>query len=87
MKPVIFASQAKIDYEELSRRNSKTFKKIIELICDIDRQPYNGLGKPEPLRHELAGFWSRRINHKDRLVYQISHKQEIYIISCKGHYS
>jgi toxin YoeB len=56
------------------------------LIQDIDTHPYTGIGKPEPLKYELAGFWSRRINYSDRIVYQISSKNEIIVISCKGHY-
>ena len=86
MRPIVFASRAKKDYEEWADNNKKVFRKIIELISDIDRNLFAGLGKPEPLKHELAGFWSRRINSKDRLVYQISPANEILIISCKGHY-
>ena len=86
MKQVVFASRAKKDYEEWSRRNKKVFSKINELIGNIDLHPFTGLGKPKPLKHELAGYWSRRINSKDRLVYQISPQNEIVIISCKGHY-
>ena len=86
MRPVVFASIAQKDYEKWSHSNIKIFEKINVLIFDIDHRPYSGLGKPEPLKHELAGFWSRRINTKDRLVYQISPHNEIIIISCKGHY-
>ncbi|MFA4851325.1 MAG: Txe/YoeB family addiction module toxin [Bacteroidales bacterium] len=87
MRPVLFASIAQKDYEQWARYNTKMFAKINELINDIDHHPFTGLGKPEPLKYELAGFWSRRINSKDRLVYQISPYNEIIIISCKGHYS
>ncbi|MBI4931557.1 MAG: Txe/YoeB family addiction module toxin [Bacteroidetes bacterium] len=87
MRTVVFASQAKKDFDELAERNPKTFRKILSLIQDIDKNPFAGIGKPEPLRHQLAGFWSRRINHTDRLVYQISPQNEIVIASCKGHYS
>ncbi|MCC6690548.1 MAG: Txe/YoeB family addiction module toxin [Bacteroidia bacterium] len=86
MRSVVFASVAKKDFDECARINRKMFIKINELIFDIDRHPYAGLGKPEPLKHELSGFWSRRINNKDRLVYRISPQNEIIIISCKGHY-
>lgn len=86
MRTVIFGSVAQKDYEQWSYNNIKIFVKINMLISDIDKNPYVGLGKPEPLKHELAGFWSRRINSKDRLVYQISPQNEILIISCKGHY-
>ena len=87
MRPILLASVAQKDYKKQAQNNTKVFIKINELINDIDLHPYSGLGKPEPLKHELAGFWSRRITAKDRLVYQISPKNEIIIISCKGHYS
>jgi len=60
-------------------------KKINELIKDIERHPYEGLGKPEPLRFDLAGFWSRRIDREHRLVYRVI-DQEILIYSCRYHY-
>ena len=87
MRPVVLASVAQKDYEKWALTNTRIFNKINELIDDIDRHPYSGLGKPEPLKHEFASYWSRRINSKDRLVYQISSHNEIIIISCKGHYS
>jgi len=87
MKPIVFASQAKKDYDDWAKSNKKTFIKIAQIINDIDRNPYGGIGKPEPLKHELAGFWSRRINNKYRLVYKITPLNEIYIASCKGHYT
>lgn len=59
--------------------------KIVELIKDIDRSPFTGLGKPEPLKYEFSGFWSRRITDEHRLVYQINDR-EIIIASCKYHY-
>ena len=79
MRAVVFSSQAKKDYDNWLENNRKTFIKIAQIINDIDRNPYGGLGKPEPLKHELAGFWSRRINYKDRLVYKITSFNEIYI--------
>ncbi len=87
MRPVVFASRAQKDYDKWAKSDKKTFEKINGLISDVDTHPFTGLGKPEPLKHELAGYWSRRINSKDRLVYQISPQNEIVIISCKGHYS
>lgn len=86
MRDIVFASEARKDFEKWAERDKKTYLKILSLIQDIDVHPYNGIGKPEPLKYELAGFWSRRINHTDRIVYQISSKNEIIIISCKGHY-
>jgi len=87
MRAVVFASRARKDFDEWAARDKQTFSKIIQLITAIDIQPFWGVGKPEPLKHELRGYWSRRINQKDRLVYTITAKNEILIISCKGHYS
>jgi toxin YoeB len=63
----------------------RMLKKINDLIKDIQRTPYAGLGKPEPLKYDLAGFWSRRIDREHRLVYQVIDK-EILIYSCRYHY-
>jgi len=63
----------------------KLFSKISSLIKDIARDPFQGLGKPEPLRHELSGYWSRCINEEHRLVYKIEN-DTIFILSCKFHY-
>ena len=62
------------------------YRKIVELIKDIDRSPFEGLGKPEPLKYELSGFWSRRINNEHRLLYQVT-DTEIIIAAGKYHYS
>lgn len=59
--------------------------RIIRLVREIQRDPYSGLGKPEPLRHELSGCWSRRINQEDRLVYQVQ-EDKIRILACRFHY-
>ena len=60
-------------------------KKINELIKDIQRTPFEGRGKPEPLKYDLSGFWSRRIDREHRLVYRVI-ENEILIYSCKFHY-
>lgn len=65
--------------------DKKVLKKINELIKDIERNGNSGLGKPEPLKHELSGYWSRRITSEHRLIYSID-EDNIYIASCKGHY-
>jgi toxin YoeB len=59
--------------------------RIVNLIRDIQREPFGGLGKPEPLKHELKGCWSRRIDQEHRLVYQIS-EDKIRILACRYHY-
>ncbi len=73
------------DYTEWIVEDRKIIKKINELIKDIERNGNEGMGKPEPLKHDLAGYWSRRITDKDRLVYRVD-DDTIYIIGCKGHY-
>lgn len=83
---VVFESSAFADFTEWAKLDKKNYRKIVELIKDIDRSPFEGLGKPEPLKYELSGFWSRRINQEHRLVYQVS-DDEIVIVACKYHYS
>ncbi|MDB9496902.1 Txe/YoeB family addiction module toxin [Spirulina major CS-329] len=82
---VIFEASAFADFNEWLRLDKKTHRKIIELIKIIDRTPFTGIGKPEPLRYDLAGYWSRRINQEHRLVYQVT-ETDIIIISCRYHY-
>ncbi len=72
-------------FQEWAFSDKKVFAKIINLIKDIERNPFNGIGKPEPLKHELAGYWSRRITDEHRLVYKVE-EDKIIIISCKYHY-
>ena len=73
------------DYLYWQTQDKKTIKRINSLIKDAQRDPYNGIGKPEPLKENLSGFWSRRINDVDRLVYDFEN-ENIRIISCRGHY-
>lgn len=65
--------------------DKRVFRKINKLIKDVDRNGNSGIGKPEPLKHELSGLWSRRITDEHRLIYSIDN-ENIYIYSCKGHY-
>jgi toxin YoeB len=85
MMRIIFSKNAWEDYVSWQTADKKILKKINELIKDIMRTPYEGIGKPEPLKYDLAGFWSRRIDIEHRLVYQI-HDNEILIYSCRFHY-
>ena len=62
-----------------------TLKRINALIKEARRDPFSGIGKPEPLRHDLSGLWSRRINDTDRLTYKVTDDM-IIILACKGHY-
>ena len=59
--------------------------RIVNLIKDVQRDPFKGIGKPEPLKHDLKGCWSRRIDQEHRLVYQVS-EDKIRILACKYHY-
>lgn len=82
---ISFDTEAFKDYNEWAAIDYKIFQRIGELIKDISRDPFKGLGKPEPLKHNLTGFWSRRITNEHRLVYKYT-KEAIYILSCKYHY-
>lgn len=73
------------DYLYWQTQDKKTLKRINQLIHDIDRNEHEGIGKPEPLRGDLAGFWSRRIDQTNRLVYRI-HEGRIEIAQCRTHY-
>ena len=74
------------DYVYWETEDRKTLKRINSLIEDISRNGNSGIGKPEPLIGDLSGFWSRRINEKDRLVYRIN-GNDIEILSCRFHYT
>lgn len=66
-------------------RIKNIFRRINQLVEDIDRNGNEGLGKPEPLKHDLSGYWSRRINEEHRLVYRLT-DTEIIIVQCRSHY-
>jgi len=74
------------DYLYWQAQDKKTLKQINRIIADIARNGYDGIGKPEPLRGELSGWWSRRIDEKNRLLYRISGNDSIEISQCRGHY-
>lgn len=78
----VFTKNGWIDYLFWQTEDKKTLKKINQLIRDIERNGNAGIGKPEPLIGDFAGFWSRRINSKDRLIYRLD-ENNIYIIACK----
>jgi len=73
------------DYLYWQKIDKKMVKKINELIKDIKRSPFNGIGKPEALKYDLAGYWSRRIDQEHRLVYQVLEK-ELLVYTCRYHY-
>ena len=74
------------DYLYWQSQDKKTLKRINLLIQDIDRNGYTGIGKPEPLKGDLQGYWSRRIDDKNRIVYRIRNNA-IEILQCRAHYS
>ncbi|MCF6249044.1 MAG: Txe/YoeB family addiction module toxin [Desulfobacula sp.] len=88
MKPVKTLEFDPSGFEDLAwwiDKDRKKAKKIVKLIKEIQRHPFEGTGKPEPLKHELSGCWSRRIDREHRLVYQVLHSK-IRILACRYHY-
>ena len=83
---VVFTDAAWSDYLYWQAEDRKTLKKINDLIKDIKRSPYEGLGQPEPLRHQLQGYWSRRIDIEHRLVYKVEDRRKLVTIACRYHY-
>ena len=81
----IWSDEAWEDYLDWQMQDKKTLRRINLLIKDAERNPYMGLGKPEPLRGDLSGFWNRRIDEKNRLIYRVF-SDFLEIASCKGHY-
>lgn len=82
---VCFTGQAWDEYLYWQKTDKAMLKKINALIKDIQRAPYEGLGKPEALKHNLSGLWSRRIDREHRLVYEMQ-SERIVIIQCRFHY-
>ncbi len=82
---ITFSKNSWEDYISWQKEDKRILKRINQLIKDIQRTPFHGIGNPEPLKYDLSGFWSRRIGREHRLVYQVF-DQEILIYSCKYHY-
>jgi toxin YoeB len=85
MRNISFTAKGWSDLMEWSKNDPKTFYKISLLIEESSVNPFKGVGKPEPLKHNLKGYWSRRITDEHRLVYAVN-DNEIKIVSCKYHY-
>ena len=85
MAKIAFSEQAWQEYLYLQLQDKKTLKKVNQLLKDIERNHFEGIGKPEALKGNLSGFWSRRIDDANRLIYRIN-GEFIDILSCKGHY-
>jgi len=82
---LIFSENAWEDYLYWQRIDRKILKRINLLVQDIKRTPYDGIGKPEPLKHALSGYWSRRINDEHRIVYRIAN-DSLFIAQLRHHY-
>lgn len=82
---IAWAEKAWEDYLYWQQSDKKTLKRINTLIKDVMRQPFSGLGDPEPLKHNWSGYWSRRIDREHRLVYKVTDKH-IIIAQCRYHY-
>ena len=85
MSKFLFTEDAWEDYLYWQTRDKKILKRINQLLQDIERNGYNGIGKPEPLRGDLSGCWSRRIDDEHRIVYRVT-EDRVEIIQCRGHY-
>ena len=89
--------QFKLKIEELAEKHIKqhfksgdkaSIKKIEKILVELTETPYSGIGNPEPLRYELSGFWSRKVNQKDRMIYKVDEDiVTVFVISAMGHYN
>jgi toxin YoeB len=85
MRLISFHQEAFEQYTEWSKTDKKLFERIYRLIVETAGNPFDGIGKPEPLKNDLKGYWSKRINNEHRLVYMVTDTQ-IIIVACKYHY-
>lgn len=81
----VFVDESWEDYLYWQKTNRRILDKINDLLKDIIRHPFAGLGKPEPLKYKYQGYWSRRIDNEHRLIYRVK-DDEIYIAKCRFHY-
>ena len=85
MRQVAFSGEAFVQYTNWAAEDARLFERLTRLIKETARDPFSGIGKPEPLRHQLKGYWSRRINDEHRLVYKAT-DDTLFIASCRYHY-
>ncbi len=85
MRQIKFEMRALAELEDWIRTQPKVAAKIVELLQEICKTPFEGKGKPEPLKNKYKGFWSRRITDEHRLIYDVT-EQAIRVVACKGHY-
>jgi len=86
IKSLNFTMDGWDEYTAWQNEDKKTLKKINKLIDDIAREPFDGIGHPEPLKENLTGYWSREIDNKNRLIYKVLENGNILIAHCNGHY-
>ncbi|MBD5138719.1 MAG: Txe/YoeB family addiction module toxin [Ruminococcus sp.] len=82
---LLWEDRAWDEYLYWQNQDRKTLKKINKIITDIQRNPFDGISKPEPLKGNMSGWWSRRIDEENRIVYYVENSI-IFVMSCKGHY-
>ena len=82
---LVFADEAWEDYVDWQKQDNKMLERINKLIAEVKREPFSGIGKPEPLKHALSGYWSRRINDEHRMVYRIE-GGSLLIAQLRFHY-
>ncbi len=86
MRSIVFEGDTLENYEELRQKDRKMHDSLKKIIKELQREdPTQGLGKPEPLKHQLSGFWSRRLSLKDRLIYKFD-QNYVHIFAIGGHY-
>ena len=85
MRKVAFHSEAFEQFTDWGKQDSQVFERLTRLIKEAARDPFGGIGKPEALKHDLKGYWSRRITDEHRLVYKVT-EEMIIIASCRYHY-
>ena len=85
MRQVAFSAEAFVHFTNWATEDGRLFERLTRLIKETARDPFSGIGKPEPLRHQLKGYWSRRINDEHRLVYKAT-EDTLFIASCRYHY-
>ncbi len=87
MRSLIFEGKTWLTYEQLREKDKKLHKALCKILKEMLRSdPNSGLGKPEPLKHNLSGLWSKRISQKDRLIYKFD-EEYVYIFAIGGHYA
>ena len=86
MRRIVFDGSALEDLQYWIKNEPKFARKIVELLEETIKSPFSGTGKPEPLKHDLKGFWSRRISQEHRLVYKVT-DEFVIVASCRFHYS